>query len=666
MSRPKENGLHDTHQRAGTREDRRRSGASETNSKALEQEPLHRTAEFQFLVKRFIIQLRYGCNGPTCTAPHCLTCKTRIATKPFRKPNIYTARMQAYTLASSKDSYAYLCPNEPKYSLEEFDRLEDAITSSLVGKQHMDAKSLVQSLFSTTAFREFERRNVGNPPIQEDQKSANDHVLEFRHLRDTNFMLRAVRDPETVWSQGEEVFRLNGLDSHWKLNRLLLNKTDQRELIYDNLWHAAGDLFPSPTPKPSGPASSEPRSAAMKLSDAEAVHIIIICFHALFSQLKSGLAWCDRRTIHYGTMWRKLRQQPKSIAAAHQIETSFPPALRLLDRLVRAIAARRCAWEIAEQHRWTNDDKGTDQPLAFPLIARVLDVLKLIVPDPSNPDADFELIMPAAIADWIEALIKQNWDGEPVVSRWAAVGGGLEILKDLCRESAPAILYVHMLIVTTVSRKEELNVQFEATEYRFSFDSEILDVDHVDPEFCMSWVEHIENPNTKHLLEFPFLFPKTLAQHFRTINYAKMFMAYRTSGFISHMSHHLDRLLTDSMIRHLHKALKQATTRYIVLDLRREHMLEDAFDQLRGREKRELLRPLKVRMGITEGMEIGVDQGGVAQEFFRLVFQKAFDPDCGKCSSAPQHPSINEDRYVCHGFDKPHELVPPMFTCGAL
>lgn len=157
-------------------------------------------------------------------------------------------------------------------------------------------------------------------------------------------------------------------------------------------------------------------------------------------------------------------------------------------------------------------------------------------------------------------------------------------------------------------------------------------VDCHDSQISMSFTEYVSNPNTKHLLEFPFLFRRTLVHHFRVINYSKMFAAYRAAGFYNHMFGHMACFVLPTMPFCLQRRLKTASTRYLSLDLRRDNMLEDAFNQLRGREKRELERPLKIRLGEAEGMEIGVDQGGVAQEFFRLVFQKAFDDDYGKSS----------------------------------
>lgn len=74
---------------------------------------------------------------------------------------------------------------------------------------------------------------------------------------------------------------------------------------------------------------------------------------------------------------------------------------------------------------------------------------------------------------------------------------------------------------------------------------------------------------------------------------------------------------------YLDRRLKAAQDHYLVLKINRHSILSDAFDQLWHREKRELLRPLRVRMGIEEG-EIGHDLGGVQIEFFKLACQEAF------------------------------------------
>jgi hypothetical protein len=65
-----------------------------------------------------------------------------------------------------------------------------------------------------------------------------------------------------------------------------------------------------------------------------------------------------------------------------------------------------------------------------------------------------------------------------------------------------------------------------------------------------------------------------------------------------------------------------------MLDIRRTHVLQDTFNSIWRREERELMRPLKVRLGEDDG-EQGMDIGGVQQEFFRLAIAEALDPAYG-------------------------------------
>jgi hypothetical protein len=75
-------------------------------------------------------------------------------------------------------------------------------------------------------------------------------------------------------------------------------------------------------------------------------------------------------------------------------------------------------------------------------------------------------------------------------------------------------------------------------------------------------------------------------------------------------------------------SLKTATSRFMVLEIRRTNVLLDTFNSIWRREERELMRPLKIRLG-EEGGEEGLDSGGVQQEFFRLAVAEALNPDYG-------------------------------------
>jgi hypothetical protein len=79
----------------------------------------------------------------------------------------------------------------------------------------------------------------------------------------------------------------------------------------------------------------------------------------------------------------------------------------------------------------------------------------------------------------------------------------------------------------------------------------------------------------------------------------------------------------------------------LLLDIERQHVLESAFNQLWGRERRELLKPLKVVMRMDGKDEEAADHGGVSQEFFRLVLAKAFDPEYGMFVVTDEQANMN-------------------------
>ena len=145
------------------------------------------------------------------------------------------------------------------------------------------------------------------------------------------------------------------------------------------------------------------------------------------------------------------------------------------------------------------------------------------------------------------------------------------------------------------------------------------------------WVSEWPNKNVIHLLSHAFLFPPSaLIKYFRATNYAAMAKAFEAGAMTDRTRGQLQMFanpVTDRgrfLCRRLDTALKQ----FFVLDIRRDNILDDALNQLWRREKRELLKPIKVRLGQREGEE-GVDQGGVQQEFFRVAIAEALKPEYG-------------------------------------
>lgn len=149
----------------------------------------------------------------------------------------------------------------------------------------------------------------------------------------------------------------------------------------------------------------------------------------------------------------------------------------------------------------------------------------------------------------------------------------------------------------------------------------------------MAWLSHNASRRSKHLLDYPFIFnPSSLVSCFRSVNLVRMGQSHEqarslkarirvivTRDGLIEDEHH--RLVLDEMMR-------TASSEYLILEISRDHVVRDAFDQLWQREERELLRPLKVHLGENDGEE-GFDSGGVQQEFFRLAMEECLDADFG-------------------------------------
>lgn len=149
----------------------------------------------------------------------------------------------------------------------------------------------------------------------------------------------------------------------------------------------------------------------------------------------------------------------------------------------------------------------------------------------------------------------------------------------------------------------------------------------------LEWLSFEKNRRTIHLLDYPYLFnPSTLVTYFRAINYSRMNEAYEsgkaTTGLVHSMASE-NQLMTDQSARYrLFERLRVATSKFLVIEISRRSVLIDAFNAIWRREERELMRPLKVRLGEGGGEE-GLDSGGVQQEFFRLAIAEALNPDYG-------------------------------------
>ena len=275
-------------------------------------------------------------------------------------------------------------------------------------------------------------------------------------------------------------------------------------------------------------------------------------------------------------------------------------ALRLVRRLVVTLSNRVAFSEIAKTRPRRERPKGSAR---HPGIHR-----QLWIQIPWSTQTPLQRCGCAAqlVIAWMNTLIANEWDGKAQVRRSSVIGGSLQVL---------AAMY---------DMRADLNLLDD--EFHLGLLSQL------DPmEMPNDWLSFKPDNKMLHLLSFPFLFhPASLLKYFRAINFTVMSKAFENATAKTHMIQQLFREDTVPIYneKELLLRLRPAIATFFVLTVRRDNVLEDTFNQLWRREKRELLRPIKVCMGMDEG-EVGLDHGGVQQEFFRILFAEALNPDFG-------------------------------------
>ena len=208
---------------------------------------------------------------------------------------------------------------------------------------------------------------------------------------------------------------------------------------------------------------------------------------------------------------------------------------------------------------------------------------------------------------WLRTLMLRDWDGRTSIRKSDTIGTILQIL---------AAMYEKRYSLGLEPREFWTPVFFQRFD---SFD------------MPMEWLEFQPDNRTVHLLSYSFLFqPDVVVNYFRSINYSRMMKSMERANLKK-------RAYSEFIVRaeipvarreRLEERLEIPGPLRFLIKVRRDNVLTDAIDQIWRRPKHELLRPLKVRMGMDEGEE-GVDVGGVQQEMFRVLFGQALDPSHG-------------------------------------
>ncbi|KAG7286077.1 hypothetical protein NEMBOFW57_008380 [Staphylotrichum longicolle] len=407
-------------------------------------------------------------------------------------------------------------------------------------------------------------------------------------------------------------------------------------LVFHSLWMAAASLFAPPKRLQTlrSPTTKVFPMSESSLSNLEAGRLMSICLHALIA---AAPLVTDSRQLYDMSRIRShglslagsgaVARQPTELCLQYEDAFTDDLAMRLARRLFAAITTRRRFDALSESN--IGPDEHSEQDVLAPLFSQLdfLNMDAVYVLDFSFPDrALHETRVPVLLLDWARAVMLNDWEGAPEVPGDGPFGGALALIEAMCKLTNTLInLLGDPANSLTDKRRHELLLA--DAQFRSDYFAERLDT----IKMPLSWLSHTSTRQRLHLLDFPYIFsPSTLVSYFRAINFSRMSRSFEEStAFYDKIKVLADRAgLTQHHKDVLVDRLRPAGAKYLILDIRRGTVLEDAFDQLWRREERELLNPLKVHLGESNGEE-GFDSGGVQQEFFRLAIAEALNPDHG-------------------------------------
>ncbi|MCJ1395157.1 hypothetical protein MMC18_008038 [Xylographa bjoerkii] len=482
-------------------------------------------------------------------------------------------------------------------------------------------------------------RHLVTPPVKRRSRAEKDLKSFTQNLYDTETFKASeiveIRNGSYRLSLPDKTGQTGGRRSGWKTHaNLQFRKMVDGELLTHPLltaaWENVGDIFLSER-------SIRHNPDAEYMKDLLAAQVVMKAFSTLTCHLPLVSRNLRVASWELFVSLRKLGQfvpggksDQRLVEPVLQLMDTYDDeiALRLMVRLMRAFASRRC-WSLASAYSFGENEDTFGKSIQFPVfVNHVIDRICIEmnraekmrdagtvsdrVPYLDDVAIPRDTVLGSStwtigsvgyastLLEWLRSVIIHEWNGRAEFQRFSAIGGAVDLMS-----------YFY-------ERRNDLGLSSEI--FSTPFLSDRLD----SMEMPVNWLSFKSSRNTLHLLSFPFLFtPATLVTYFRSVNYAVMAKAYESSWATFNLYQRMNSIARDERIQ---GRLKAATNSYLVLDIRRHSLLSDALNQLWRRQKRELMRPLKVRMGMDEGEE-GIDHGGVQQEFFRIALSQALNPD---------------------------------------
>jgi len=548
--------------------------------------------EVQQLVLKFTSQLLEGCGDSGCTALTCYTYRSRVAHKPLRKLTSVSARAAAIYLANLDRPQGQLCKVMATADLSSVEEIEQA--------SEKDPKSFIQHLFDTVNIRTF---------LSDSTTTFADSGAGLQSLSHVSFEITSALARMVHYDAAHGVFQEQRcldyakqscfcvFSSHTRLEQSFRDKNWQLDQYVEVLLDAT--------------QYKSAFSWAVAWRHTPLTHLNPVLMDSALrwwsSKVGGGFLINCLNTVLEGTgipLSEVTASAHTFMICVHTL--SIIPAPHLLLEQYRRITG-------APKHSLCDFDLDLDWEAAFRLATNLVlritqlrfvksgwDILSMILNQLHRVST-----VKVALSEWIQCVMITEWDGRATVQNNTVVANALLLLDWLRYELVP----------------ETNNLFHEAFSVR-PFMSGILEPMQLALEYVGASQDHAS------LLRYPWMFSRTAQVHnFRAICLARMAKAVDEANLYS-------RLIASNLGSSAHSltnAIQPACSKHLLLLLGRSHLLEEALNQLWRREKRELIRPLRVRID-NEGEE-GVDQGGVSQEFFQLAMSEAFRREYGRSTS---------------------------------
>jgi len=397
-------------------------------------------------------------------------------------------------------------------------------------------------------------------------------------------------------------------------------------------------LMPNKRPKEDAPTGSRQHL----LDDYAATYIIIVSMHALAAMLPRRGSYLPREHAREEE-WLAMGMVRGRGLVTVDIGDCFENELaeRLMKRVVRALDYR-----IAQAARSLS--KGEENPIERLLIkylrkcvAVEMEALKGEERSEGTFGVKEERVIrnwsvAGCLLEWARSVLLKDWDGNEEVKIGSVTGGALTLIKLLCKLTVPRVsrrykLYIELMFIPPDGNRLPLHLEPEI------FATPMIS-DRLDPkEVPVTWYQSLKDSHNYgapiHLISHPFLFtPSTLVTYFRAINLSIMTSYYESAlSTLSLMRqvclNQYFPVTKEQRDKFVEDKLKIACTTYLLMGIRREHILEDAFNGVYKREIRELMKPLKIKF--LDSFEEGVDQGGPQIEFFDVLTKEVMGQGYG-------------------------------------